>query len=239
MKIWRRQEGFRDGGRSGDRGPLRIKDSFAKISIPRLSRRSARRRHPGLRRAAAHRRQRHDPARRVHLRNRPRSSSPTGRATRPRRSGVLARVFVRACPPARPCARPTAAARVAGRCGPRRQAAGDRRLLRRRGPRPHQAGRGLRLHRQARLSPAARDARGHQRGARPAAQGPGPTRSAARCVSSTSYSPGSGARARPGRSCCAPTRGSGTGRSPSACASTAACTRSASRRTRSSARGSR
>jgi hypothetical protein len=34
VKIWRREEGFRDGGRSNGCGPVRIEDSFAKISIP-------------------------------------------------------------------------------------------------------------------------------------------------------------------------------------------------------------
>jgi hypothetical protein len=34
VKIWRRQEGFRDGGRSAGCGPVRIQDSFVKISIP-------------------------------------------------------------------------------------------------------------------------------------------------------------------------------------------------------------
>jgi hypothetical protein len=34
VKIWRREEGFRDGGKSGGCGPVRIEDSFAKISIP-------------------------------------------------------------------------------------------------------------------------------------------------------------------------------------------------------------
>jgi hypothetical protein len=34
VKIWRREEGFRVGGRSGGCGPVRIEDSFAKISIP-------------------------------------------------------------------------------------------------------------------------------------------------------------------------------------------------------------
>jgi len=31
VKIWRREEGFRDGGKSGGCGPVRIEDSFAKI----------------------------------------------------------------------------------------------------------------------------------------------------------------------------------------------------------------
>ena len=34
VKIWRRQEGFRVGGRSVGCGPVRIEDSFVKISIP-------------------------------------------------------------------------------------------------------------------------------------------------------------------------------------------------------------
>lgn len=34
VKIWRRQEGFRDSGRSAGCGPVRIEDSFVKISIP-------------------------------------------------------------------------------------------------------------------------------------------------------------------------------------------------------------
>jgi hypothetical protein len=34
VKIWRRQEGFRAGGKSGGCGPVTIEDSFAKISIP-------------------------------------------------------------------------------------------------------------------------------------------------------------------------------------------------------------
>jgi hypothetical protein len=34
VKIWRREEGFRDGGKSGGCGPVHIEDSFAKISIP-------------------------------------------------------------------------------------------------------------------------------------------------------------------------------------------------------------
>lgn len=34
VKIWRREEGFRDGGKSTGCGPVRIEDSFAKISIP-------------------------------------------------------------------------------------------------------------------------------------------------------------------------------------------------------------
>jgi hypothetical protein len=34
VKIWRREEGFRVGGRSGGCGPVRIEDSFASISIP-------------------------------------------------------------------------------------------------------------------------------------------------------------------------------------------------------------
>jgi hypothetical protein len=34
VKIWRREEGFRDGGKSGGCGPVRIEDSFVKISIP-------------------------------------------------------------------------------------------------------------------------------------------------------------------------------------------------------------
>jgi hypothetical protein len=34
VKLWRRQEGFRDGGRSAGCGPVRIEDSFVKISIP-------------------------------------------------------------------------------------------------------------------------------------------------------------------------------------------------------------
>ena len=34
VKIWRRGEGFRVGGRSAGCGPVRIEDSFAKISIP-------------------------------------------------------------------------------------------------------------------------------------------------------------------------------------------------------------
>jgi hypothetical protein len=33
VKIWRRQEGFRDSGRSAGCGPVRLEDSFAKISI--------------------------------------------------------------------------------------------------------------------------------------------------------------------------------------------------------------
>jgi hypothetical protein len=64
------------------------------------------------------------------------------------------------------------------------------------------------------------------------------TRSAARCASSTNFWPGSGAPAQPARSCCAPTRDSGTRRSSRACASRAAATRSASRCTRSSRRRS-
>jgi hypothetical protein len=34
VKIWRREEGFRDGGRSSGCGPVRIEDSFVKIAIP-------------------------------------------------------------------------------------------------------------------------------------------------------------------------------------------------------------
>jgi hypothetical protein len=34
VKIWRRPEGFRDGGRSAGCGPVRIEDSFVKIAIP-------------------------------------------------------------------------------------------------------------------------------------------------------------------------------------------------------------
>jgi hypothetical protein len=34
VKIWRRQEGFRDGGRSAGCGPVRIEDSFVKLTIP-------------------------------------------------------------------------------------------------------------------------------------------------------------------------------------------------------------
>jgi hypothetical protein len=34
VKIWRRQEGFRDGGKGGGCGPVTIEDSFAKIVIP-------------------------------------------------------------------------------------------------------------------------------------------------------------------------------------------------------------
>jgi hypothetical protein len=34
VKIWRREEGFRDGGKSNGCGPVRIQDSYAKISIP-------------------------------------------------------------------------------------------------------------------------------------------------------------------------------------------------------------
>jgi hypothetical protein len=34
VKIWRREEGFRTGGRSAGCGPVRIEDSFAKISVP-------------------------------------------------------------------------------------------------------------------------------------------------------------------------------------------------------------
>ena len=34
VKIWRREEGFRDGGGSGGCGPVHIEDSFVKISIP-------------------------------------------------------------------------------------------------------------------------------------------------------------------------------------------------------------
>jgi hypothetical protein len=34
VKIWRREEGFRDGGKGGGCGPVTIQDSFAKISIP-------------------------------------------------------------------------------------------------------------------------------------------------------------------------------------------------------------
>jgi hypothetical protein len=34
VKIWRRQEGFRDGGRSAGCGPVKIQDSFVKIAIP-------------------------------------------------------------------------------------------------------------------------------------------------------------------------------------------------------------
>jgi hypothetical protein len=34
VKIWRLEEGFRDGGKSGGCGPVHIEDSFAKISIP-------------------------------------------------------------------------------------------------------------------------------------------------------------------------------------------------------------
>jgi len=34
VQIWRREEGFRVGGRSEGCGPVRIEDSFAKISIP-------------------------------------------------------------------------------------------------------------------------------------------------------------------------------------------------------------
>jgi hypothetical protein len=33
VKIWRRSEGFRDGGRSAGCGPVRIEDSFAKIVL--------------------------------------------------------------------------------------------------------------------------------------------------------------------------------------------------------------
>ena len=60
---------------------------------------------------------------------------------------VSARVHVRACPPARPRARRDAPARVGGGRRPGRRAAGRRRrLVRRRGLRPRQAGRGVRLH---------------------------------------------------------------------------------------------
>lgn len=34
VKIWRRQEGFRDGGKSDGCGPVRIQDSFIKLAIP-------------------------------------------------------------------------------------------------------------------------------------------------------------------------------------------------------------
>ena len=34
MKVWRREEGFRDGSKSGYCPLARVKDSFAKISIP-------------------------------------------------------------------------------------------------------------------------------------------------------------------------------------------------------------
>jgi hypothetical protein len=34
VKIWRREEGFRAGGRSSGCGPVRIEDSFVKISVP-------------------------------------------------------------------------------------------------------------------------------------------------------------------------------------------------------------
>jgi hypothetical protein len=34
VKIWRREEGFRDGGKSGGCGPVHIEDSFASIAIP-------------------------------------------------------------------------------------------------------------------------------------------------------------------------------------------------------------
>ena len=33
VKIWRRGEGFRDGGKSGGCGPVHIEDSFVKISV--------------------------------------------------------------------------------------------------------------------------------------------------------------------------------------------------------------
>jgi hypothetical protein len=34
VKLWRRGEGFRDGGNSGGCGPVHIEDSFVKISVP-------------------------------------------------------------------------------------------------------------------------------------------------------------------------------------------------------------
>jgi hypothetical protein len=34
VKVWRLEEGFRDGGKSGGCGPTRVEDSFAKLSIP-------------------------------------------------------------------------------------------------------------------------------------------------------------------------------------------------------------
>ena len=67
---------------------------------------------------------------------------------------VLAGVHVRACPPARPRPGHHARAGVGGGCRSRRRAVGDRhRQLHRRGPRRSEAGRLLRLHPPARLSP--------------------------------------------------------------------------------------
>ena len=68
-----------------------------------------------------------------------------------------------------------ARARVAGGRRPRRRAAGDRcRQLRRRGVRPAEAGRRLRVHQAAGLSPDPRHPRRHARGAaHPPAQGVG------------------------------------------------------------------
>ena len=88
---------------------------------------------------------------------------------------VPARVHVRACPAARRAAGPVDRAGLEGRRRPRRGAAGRRcRQLRRRGLRPVEAGRQLRLHPAAGLPPAARDPGGHSRdAAHPAAEGLG------------------------------------------------------------------
>jgi DDE family transposase len=87
------------------------------------------------------------------------------KAMAPSTLGTFALVHVRARAPTRPRPGPDAATRVAGGRRAGRAAAGDRRRqLRRRGPRPRQAGRGLRLHPKARLPPAAGHQGRHQRG---------------------------------------------------------------------------
>ena len=99
---------------------------------------------------------------------------------------VPARVHVRARPPARSGARPRRSS-ARGRRAPagRRALVVDVDSLRRRGPRPRQAGRRVRLHPRARLSPDPRHARGHRRGAaHPPAHGLGEHAARDRCASS-------------------------------------------------------
>ena len=94
--------------------------------------------------------------------------------------------------------------------------------------------------RQARLPPAARDARRHQRGlARAPAQGPGQHAARRAALRRRAARPRPPRRRRRSDPAAAPTRGSGTTRSSRACASRAAATRSASRCTRSSRHRSR
>ena len=168
----------------------------------------------------------------------PRPSSVTGR-WRPRRS-------------ARSCARSpsgmsaSSTACSARRCGAlgrrapaRRRAAGHRhRLLHRRGPRRRQAGRRLRLHRRLGYHPllATRADTSEVLHVRLARAGQHPARRAALRRRAARASP---SRRRGGQILFRADSGFWKRRSPRACASRAAATRSASRCTRSSPRGSR